>query len=105
MTTSTSERVRYVGVEENKRALVAALKASFPGVTFSVQEHDGGFKATVVWVGGPAQDDVEEVASQFGRSEFYEYEGLTCLKQRRAYDTDGCRVSWVYQSVMAERSL
>lgn len=52
-----------VDYKDSKKLLVAALKATFPTVKFSIKRHGGS--VDVGWVNGPTQKEVQAVTQKF----------------------------------------
>lgn len=58
---------RYYSAADTAKLVRQALKAAFPGVTFSVRSHNYsmGSNVTVTWTDGPATKAVQRITSQF----------------------------------------
>ncbi len=66
----------------------AALKAAFPGVTFSVKSktYSGGASITIRWTDGPTYDEGQRVAGRFAGASF---DGMIDLKNYHDSMVDG----------------
>jgi hypothetical protein len=62
-----SSPARYIGPTQTARLVRDALKASFPGIRFSVrtERFAGGASVTVSWIDGPRLDEVRSITRRF----------------------------------------
>ena len=95
---------RYLSCAETAKLVRAALKASFPGVTFSVKSktYSGGASITVGWTDGPTTKEVEHVSKQFEGADF---DGMIDLKSYKDSVLDGERVHFGADYVFSDRDL
>ena len=81
MTETTSPR--YIGCADTARLLRQALRAEFPGVTFSVRSdtYAGGASIRVRWTDGPTEDEVRGTTYLYAGATF---DGMTDSKDYRS---------------------
>lgn len=74
---------RYISTTDTAKLIRMALKATFPGVKFSVRsdKYAGGSSIHVAWVDGPTQREVEAITGPFAGADF---DGMIDMK----YHTD-----------------
>ncbi len=103
MTTST-QPIRYISLDDTLALFRAELKASFPGVKFSVKRSRGtGYGwVSVRWVDGPAYDDVNAIASKYEGSGF---DGSTDSSYSIEHDVNGERVRYGTKGINCSREI
>jgi hypothetical protein len=71
----------YESCAQTAQRVRAALKAQFPGITFSVRSHvySGGASIRIRWTDGPRRADVEAIAHRYQGATF---DGMIDLKTR-----------------------
>jgi hypothetical protein len=79
---------KYLSCAETAQLVRAALKRTFPGVTFSVRSstYSGGASITVSWTDGPTYDEVNRIAHGFSGASF---DGMIDLKSYHVSVLDG----------------
>lgn len=79
MTTMPRE---HVSVADTAKMIRAALKATFPGVKFSVRSHSysGGASIDIAWTDGPTASTVDRLVNQYKGADF---DGMTDSKTYR----------------------
>lgn len=98
--TNANQTARYAPCAEVAKWVRAALKASFPGVKFSVRSDRS---VRISWVDGPTQEEVQKVTYRFEGSSF---DGSTDSKTtNRAFLHDGELVYSGADYVLPSRSL
>lgn len=60
---------RYVSHTETNKLIRAELKATFPGIKFSVRAGSGGGSTRITWTDGPAEATVEKVVGNYAGSQ------------------------------------
>lgn len=99
----TETRPRYLTAAETAKLIRKALKASFPGVKFSVRSksYSMGASVNVSYIDGPTKEAVSQVTDAFRGSDF---DGMIDLKTYRgAQLVNGELVSFGADYVFVER--
>ncbi len=83
----------YVSVAETAKLVRAALKAAFPGVTFSVRSksYSMGASISVRWTDGPTEKDVERITGEYRGATF---DGMIDLKSYVTREVNGQKVHY-----------
>lgn len=73
----------YERCADTAKRVRAALKANFPGTTFSVRSktYSGGASIRIHWTDGPRRKDVERIASRYEGADF---DGMTDCKSYKS---------------------
>lgn len=89
---------RYLTAPQTAKHVRAALKASFPGVKFSVRSdvYAGGASIRVHWVDGPTSRAVEAVTAVFAGGRFDGQTDLAYNAQHWLCQTHGSRTAAIY---------
>jgi hypothetical protein len=69
---TAAPKSRYLSCAETAKLVRSALKAAFPGITFSVRSetYSMGASITVSWTDGPTERQVNDVTDRYRRSDF-----------------------------------
>jgi len=83
----------YVSVAETAKLVRAALKAAFPGITFSVRSksYSMGASISVRWTDGPTEKDVERITGEYRGATF---DGMIDLKSYVTREVNGQKVHY-----------
>jgi len=92
-TTTTRRETVYISVAETAKLVRAALKAAFPGVTFSIRSksYSMGASISVRWTDGPTEKDVERITGEYRGATF---DGMIDLKSYVTREVNGQKVHY-----------
>jgi len=102
-TTTTRRESVYISVADTAKLVRAALKAAFPGITFSVRSksYSGGASIRVHWTDGLTEEQVERVTFPYRGATF---DGMIDLKSYVIHEVDGQRIHYGADYIHGDRS-
>lgn len=96
-----SGETTYLTAAETTKLIRRELKEQFPATSFSVRVCSGGSSATVRWIDGPLQDDVERAVWPYRGATF---DGMIDLETSVFHRSeDGGRVSYGTKYIFCQR--